>query len=932
MPAEAQTFFIRTFNTAAANASVLTLKPVYTLLHGSANHLLGILSSEAMLQLEDNIFSILRNIKGDTSSLSLYCLAILHIMMAASEDEFKFSVSSYDTQELLASVSLTSSRWTPDAVRQFFHGEKAQRTTQLVVLRAMWACTSSTGEQLDERIESLRLANEIVGAIPVDSRATWRKGNALLVRKLEDKVSAPELEPLLRHQGLCFLLQLTRGGFVSALVMERLREIVSKPNNLMATVPGGDVMDIALMAECGIFDQSTTTATIQNLVDFLATARFDSLMHQTSSFPQLLTQLSSVMQHDERVVEGVMLAIDVLSCGDKLQQLQSLTNNDSIRHLIVGSDDVCQSAIQSAFNDVIHDLSKLLLVAAHCSRQSSYSLSQETHASLVDILASSARLPPPCQHARKNYTDYQQRSSVIQVRTTQTADQADWRSALELHLISKGRSDTTMMSCILHYAVAELEDRCHNVEQPLREEQQRRQAVEMKYDELSKAYSTLEQDEMDRDIALRAADAETQQYLSELHDSSTEVEKLVGKVNEVEMELKEAIKKAESERKEMEDAREMEDMKRSAICARQEEDIEMVREQLTARDTEVERVREEMIGLQEELDRAKQANRDTTDESQRLRLVVSGMEAVTTSLQAELETLTRSRDEIAAQAADSSRDLATAVEFHRAEMSNSEQRYRMEKDDLIEQHSREIAEMNTEVRTIRERLSEVGVELSNAAHLNEQQHARLKKRERKTTDLQQDVERWRHKCSQRDRQIEEANAMRANLMAAMGLEGLQQQPLPESSLPFRPSRPLVARETDASQGIQDDPSPPTPFSGYDGMGVDADSQMTTAQASFASNGSSTESKKGPTPKRARPRRSVKALTPAKTTRVSAVSRRSTRSEFSEQTAAKRQPLSSMAVNEGVRKSEKTPSKGVVVHGMDDETTFDGSEIFGGTQG
>ena len=172
------------------------------------------------------------------------------------------------------------------------------------------------------------------------------------------------------------------------------------------------------------------------------------------------------------------------------------------------------------------------------------------------------------------------------------------------------------------------------------------------------------------------------------------------------------------------------------------------------------------------------------------------------------------------------------------------------------------------------------------------------------------IDRLIRKCEQKDRQITEANIMRTNLIAAMGLGSQNAQ----MTLPHRPWR-----SSEHEPESQKDPSPPTPCSGDD-----ADMPQLSGGLSFESNGSSNQSRSGPTPKRARPSKSSKGISPAQPRFRTSTTPRTSRS------AAKRQPLLSISGNSAVSKSMplKTPSNAKDVD--PDGTTFDGSELFGGT--
>lgn len=161
--------------------------------------------------------------------------------------------------------------------------------------------------------------------------------------------------------------------------------------------------------------------------------------------------------------------------------------------------------------------------------------------------------------------------------------------------------------------------------------------------------------------------------------------------------------------------------------------------------------------------------------------------------------------------------------------------------------------------------------------------------------------------------------MRTNLMAAMGIGPGMNLPT-QASLPHR-TRTSSGR-TQYEHDSQPGPSPPTPASAG-GM----ESQVLDGRASFVSNGSSGHSRSGPTPKRARPRKSFKAPSPAKPR--SAILARAARASTGGRSTSKRQPLLSMSVNRTPEKTApKTPSKYAQNDARDgyDESTLDENEL------
>lgn len=162
----------------------------------------------------------------------------------------------------------------------------------------------------------------------------------------------------------------------------------------------------------------------------------------------------------------------------------------------------------------------------------------------------------------------------------------------------------------------------------------------------------------------------------------------------------------------------------------------------------------------------------------------------------------------------------------------------------------------------------------------------------------------RDRLKERNLQLRDANAMRTNLMAALGVGGTGGGATQLHSLPHR-SR---------TQEPQFETSPPTPIS--------SESQQVDMSIH-----SSMDSQSGPTPKRAKPRKSVRvstAASPAKLLRSIAGARASRMNEV--RSAAKRVPLGRVSGNIPPCKMGKTPRKGVQELGeIDDDDSTIGDE-------
>ncbi|KAF2485997.1 hypothetical protein BDY17DRAFT_245057 [Neohortaea acidophila] len=939
LPSDCQNLVIRLFDHAARAPTVSSIRPIYQILKGTSTMLLGILSSGVLLRFEDHLFNIVRNLKGDDQSLSLYCLAIMKILATASEEQLcGTALSSYDTQELLASTQpVSASKWKPDTVRQYFTERKAQKTMQLVVLRVMWACTPTTGDSLDEKLESLRLANEIIVAVPPHERQTWRKANALVPKKFEEKVLSPALEPVVRFHALCFLLRLAEGGPTPPGVVDGLRKIVVNVDDITKVVVGDDTAVAQSLIHSAVFDASTNTTLVQNIVDFAADSGSSVALESYNRLAFLLQQMNAGIDHQETIIEGVMLALDVLACGNKLRKLHQLIRlspKDLTQPTHTGA---CAQTVQEARRILIHELCAIFLKASLHSANSTYSISRDTLSMLLELHASSAN-PLKCGH----HAHYQLATSTplpfVEAIATPADSNTDWRQQLKSEMQSRTSTDVERLEAMFAKACAELEDHCDNVERPLQEEREKLKALQEKYDELNQAYAALENESIDRNIRFDALEMERDQCLTDLDAVREENERFEGRTCELKRRLEDADAATIVQRNDSKRTLERLELEHAAVLACKVEEIEDLQSQTR--------------GLEEEVVNKERAVQKACTDVEEALSSVAELQAKLDELRGEKEVrdgelalISKSRDDaeqkaarFEAQVAELQTTLAAAETTYQSNARQMQVQAMQDQEAARSMYDQQLAELTAKHNEMTEGLQLQLAEAEEAfLRLQEHRESDTRQHESRMDVMQKKLDRLTRKCEEKDHQIAEAEAMRSKIndFIALGKQ-FQTAPQPPAAEPLRRSRRSSAAPPTQHQPFEEDPSPPTPFSTNDHL--QKQQQQMHQDASFASNPSSTESRNGPTPKRPRPRRSfrIAAASPAgsphtiRSVRTSNAAARTTRASIS--TVGRRQPLLSVSANQSPAKRVGRSAKRGVVTKMQEveDESFGGSELFAGT--
>ena len=156
--------------------------------------------ADLVTRLQENLLRMLRAFEVTDHSASLLCLAIV-AKLASTEPTYlqtsdrlvwSDNISSPDASPLNEPISklLGSS----GSAKQFFTSKRAGKTLDLVVLKAILACSCSCVLSSSEIIESLKISEEIVDAVGKEEKRTWILTNGIKIRKLGGKILRPDID------------------------------------------------------------------------------------------------------------------------------------------------------------------------------------------------------------------------------------------------------------------------------------------------------------------------------------------------------------------------------------------------------------------------------------------------------------------------------------------------------------------------------------------------------------------------------------------------------------------------------------------------------------------------------------------------------------------------------------------------------------------
>jgi len=754
LPAVVQTLFVHLVDRAAESPSAVTVKPLHALLQGTTTFLLGILPNEMLCRFEEQLIGILYNSSRRSNQeadqlLTLRCLAIMRLVATGADDQLMLTNSFYETQELLASTQTTSPRWSAPGMRKFFTTpDNAPKTIKLLVLQSIMAC-QTTSVTIDERRETLHLANDLVAAVPGEVRDAWCSSNAAVVQKLQQKAVSCEANGSLRLQAFGFISQLCKPVFLQMSLVESIRQAISQPEILVQACSHDTN---AAWSHCmsAVLDSRTIEALLHRLLAYLLEAGPGEILDGSPMLLQLTERLDSLAVDNQDITEAAMVSLSTHAFQQQLQELNLKLRMSKYKAPSEANATVCLSLCQSATRKVGLVLSSFLLTSALSGQSAERAVSGTVIKTLLELHAESAQVDSNCLHVRSNWSRAHRSSDFVEQERTQLAISTHWQEALQSHLEMEAATNQNALSKLFAQACADLEARCENVEQPLRDEQAARDRIQDQYDQLQEDYAGLEAQVIDRKLHFDSIEADREQCIHDLDASREYADGQLQRVSDLERTLQASREDAERKLAELRIAKDTADLEHATALTKKEEELEDLHERfagtgetLMSKNGELERARHDLQHLraardelQAETERLSIEGQDKQAEIEILRHATRDDASRLESLDSELQL---AQYNLAKEKQAREQDVQQVKEHHKQNMEATNATHNDTLDRLAAQHGEEAANLERQLSSLREE-SEKAIE---------QHKVNLAKLEEDVSDAQQQVGTLQVHCIER---------------------------------------------------------------------------------------------------------------------------------------------------------------------------------------
>lgn len=731
-PAGVQTLFIQLFDHGAKNPSASTVRPIYQILKGQRAHFVDLLSSKTMAQFEDHVFNILQaHVKAPhQDTLSIYCLAVMKLLTVTPDLALLSSSQRYNTQDFFASTNYSTPRWRSDKMVQFFLGNKGQRTTQLAILQALSACRAPTPEiSVNDSCESLIIANEVIDAIPPETKKAWTAANGAVTGRLLEKLLANDMDPRVQLHGLAFAASVLG---VHNLPLRAKNALSQKVLHVQSLEHCEKQCDRLPLLDCCIevTDQKSVTRFTSEILDFACESNLADSVATTDHLVTVLDQLSMRTGHLPLLTEGVTALLARADFSGRLAALKEVLGSPTAEPQ-AGSKHACAVSLRTIRSRIVRSFSNLLLNAAYASEQSRPLA--KTVQQLLSLYALSCQSQLVCGHQKR--TPKIQTSFATEVTAPSGAINGHWKQALDAHLQQRAQDEHGSISKIFAKACADLEKRCESIEQPVREERERYEGLQQQYDDLSRAYSELEAKAIEEGMRYDTLQREKETCETDLEAKDEEVDDLTHRVEGLQNRLRSQAEDAEQRMCNLRREREADALQHATAVASNEGEFEEVAERLT-------RLREDVSNSHQALQRACDDLKDSKIESDALRAEIQSLRKAHSQQQDEISAL----DEVERALNEQQKRMAGQVEKLQSELAAAKDGGRKE----ITRLQQEAADVAEAARlSHEEKVARLAEERENDINNFKEHIVRMK------SEAQESQQRYKSESAQRNAKLQE---------------------------------------------------------------------------------------------------------------------------------------------------------------------------------
>ncbi|KAE8831942.1 hypothetical protein P3342_011214 [Pyrenophora teres f. teres] len=467
LPAEAQGFFLNSFQKAIQAPSVDTLRSVYCMLNGACRGLHSLLPSDVRRKFDAGLCGILKsNAPGESSMLLSW---VCGIVFAMEHPEGATSIQTPNANEQPVSTESLEQRWKTISGQKLFGSMgHLYKTISLVCTNVMKIIYNGATD--DDAIDIIRIASRVLQFVDQDVKNSWAKQDQTtrtLFKKFAEKITGLDTSSPLVLEVLSFYAVLSGSRGLPLGLVERYEECLSNFDFIVDPESASELLSVSLPLFAIQMEESSIQRLLIGVLDACA-SRPSS--RQLFSLVNTVDKLTTAATTQEALRNKVLRA---LSSQTILEKSWSLIHIDFKDHATG-----CCTYAASLHRQLVATTIASLLVVAFAADVDAPKL---PNALIVALIKKQQDLPPiisACSHSLENSPPSS--ISLFQQASTQYTGQhlQEWKERINSVVDSQSRYQKELFTREVAKYCEDLETRCNTVEEPLRREEERSKRLE----------------------------------------------------------------------------------------------------------------------------------------------------------------------------------------------------------------------------------------------------------------------------------------------------------------------------------------------------------------------------------------------------------------------------------------------------------------------
>ncbi|KAF9889781.1 hypothetical protein FE257_006871 [Aspergillus nanangensis] len=682
-----------------------------------------------------------------------------------------------------------------EKINHFFGPKRGMKTLDLVVLRVILACSASCNSlTVDQAAEGVRLAIGICDTLEQEQREAWIGANAPKIAKLCEKVTRSGINPEVQILGVTFLATLLPPTALSPGVTgTALQWLVSKDSDRMIKTLPFDLISRVANTTAASLGQPAINNLLKHI---LSTLRIGSPSN-VSRVPriQLASAVLSGLQGldlcffrnavSENAYQQCIEAIPELMKSFPRVPQQSYCQDSA----------VCYVSLAHLENELLYDIFALFFRASSLTRAAQEGSFTAEVALFQNILmhARNSISKSTCAFSEIRPLRLRDSFSSLKILGNAPIKRRDWRSGLAETLMLNAQTSHDNLINKVEEICYELEQRCQDVETPLRVAAEER-------DKVSQETEAAKQLNHELEVQLQQATNSISELHQDVANLETHAEIAATRAEELSESLDIARKELEELRRESQETALSEREKARtreldliASMTEKEDRLEGLQEDLRAKEEEKSHVqqslsialdetallrddqvilKQEVSELQEHLEKIRSQTARKDDEFRQLLETVEDTEARAETLQIKLD------------------EEVTGADHLRSALKKAETEFEIEEKSIRERLELQIYEVNKECAQRNENISSLRRAMQAAASNADKE---LQTKDHRIQYLEKKVQHMRNERSSKAREFSEAQQHIGRLMNVMGFKADPVSSKPSSKQPPTPGQPQSAK-------------------------------------------------------------------------------------------------------------------------------------------